>query len=195
MKQEPRHVLVVEDESAQRTMYAKAIARFGYSVHAVADGESAQRALQQTDAAIVLLDLNLGGESGMALFESLRESYPQVSVVIATGFGTFDLARRAISMDVVEFLSKPVSLADLESALARAWDRYILVQLPVINLSDAATDPSSFFRELGSLRIEDVERGLVFEALRRSEDNRATAAKLLGISERKLYYILSRLRP
>lgn len=194
MSRSSRSVLVVEDESAQRAMYEKAVSRLGYDVRSVQDGAAARRALREAEIAIVLLDLNLGGESGMALFESIRETHPAVSVVIATGFGSYEIARRAIHMDVVEFLSKPVSLNDLEAALARAWDRYVLVNLPAEQLADPAANSNSDFVGFRSLRIEDVERGLVVEALRRSEDNRAVAAKLLGISERKLYYLLSRMR-
>lgn len=195
MNRDSFRVLVVEDESAQRAMYEKAIARLGYSVSAVRNGEDAWQALEQSDVAIVLLDLNLGGESGMDLFERVRETHPAVSVVIATGFGTFEIAQRAIGMDVVDFLSKPVSLDDLESALARAWQRSVTVRLPASQLPHSDAHSKSDFLGLRSLRLEDVERGLVIEALRRSEDNRGDAAKLLGISERKLYYILSRMRP
>jgi DNA-binding NtrC family response regulator len=195
MSKPSRFVLVVEDESAQRAMYEKAVAQLGYHVHSVRDGASARRAIGESEFAIVLLDLNLGGESGMDLFENIRETHPAVSVVIATGFGTYEIARRAISMDVVEFLSKPVSLNDLEAALARAWDRHVLVNLPAEQLANPEAGTGSDFAGFRSLRIEDVERALLVEALRRSEDNRAVAAKLLGISERKLYYLLSRMRP
>ena len=99
-------------------------------------------------------------------------------------------------MDAVDFLSKPVSLADLESAMERAWSRYQLVHAPISRLESqhpTEADPAytESLRTRRSLNIEQAERELIGEALRRSNDNRKAAALMLGISERKLYYRLS----
>lgn len=202
MSPAPRNVLVIEDESAQRLMYAKALPKMGYESTCVATGEEASAALASTQFAIALLDLNLSGEHGLDLFEQIRESHPAISVVIATGYGTFELAKRAIHMDAVDFLSKPVALADLESALDRAWSRHVLVQTPVARLlpppisasGDDAHTPDPDIAGRPSLNIEAMERDLIMEALRRYEDNRKAASKALGISERKLYYRLTQYR-
>lgn len=197
----PRSVLVVEDESAQRLMYERAITRTGFSVKCADSGASARRLLDGSKWAIVVLDLNLAGESGMALFEELRDRCPASSVIIATGYGNFEIAKEAIRMDVVDFLSKPVSLADLERAIDRAWSRHVLVCTPIAELvaphrsGDNGADESRAFRDRTSLNIEEVERDLIAEALRRTDNNRKSAALMLGISERKLYYRLSQFMP
>ena len=198
----PRRVLVVEDESAQRLMYERAITRMGFSVGCADSTASARRLLEDPQWAVVVLDLNLAGESGMTLFEELRDQHPASSVVIATGYGTFEIATGAIRMDVVDFLSKPVSLADLELAIERAWSRHVLVRTPIAELvpphrthEGGAADESRVFRDRNSLNIEDVERDLIAEALRRCDNNRKSAALMLGISERKLYYRLSQFMP
>ena len=200
MTASPRRVLVIEDESAQRLMYEKALTRMGFGVVCVDSPASAMTALPKSDFAIVLLDLNLAGQSGMELFEDIRELYPHISVVIATGYGTLDAATQAIRMDAVDFLSKPVSLNDLEHALERAWSRHQIVQTPIAELIAPTTgehDQASIdsLRNRRSLNIEEAERDLISEALRRASDNRKAAARMLGISERKLYYRLSQFLP
>ena len=192
MRSSHRRILVIEDESSQRLMYERAIGRLGFGVRCVADPAGAREELAAGDFAIVVLDLNLGGESGLVLFEEIRERFPAISVVIATGFGTLDAARRAIQLDVVDFLAKPVALTELATSLERAWHRHVLVQSPVEEL--AGTTEAGPFARLHNLRLDDVQRELVLEALRRAGDNRAAAARLLGISERSLYYQLGRIR-
>jgi DNA-binding NtrC family response regulator len=196
-----RRVLVVEDESAQRLMYTRALKQFGYESQCAENSTDALALLASNPIAIVLLDLNLSGEHGMDLFEQIRELYPAISVVIATGYGTFEIAKRAIKMDLVDFLSKPVSLTELESALERAWARYVLVQSPAANLlppeehdTTQQQDSDPIEAPASSLNIESMERDYILKALRQSQDNRKVAARMLGISERKLYYKLSQYR-
>lgn len=191
-----RRVLVVEDESSQRIMYARALRSFGYEPTCVTTGVEALGALARDKTGVALLDLNLGPESGLDVFETMRDRHPAVSVVIVTGHGSFEAVRRAIRLDVVDFLTKPVPLAELESAVALAWERHAIVETPIAEL-EAATDASSvgeLVARAGDLNLESMEQAAIREALRRAGDNRKEAADLLGISERTLYYRLSQYR-
>ncbi|MCA9272774.1 MAG: response regulator [Phycisphaerales bacterium] len=195
-----RRVLIIEDESSQRLMYERALARMGFGAACADTPLHAKAELASSDFAVVLLDLNLAGESGMTLFEEIRDLYPHISVVIATGYGTLDAATQAIRMDAIDFLSKPISLDELENAMERAWSRHQLVQTPIADLVAPKSDEYDqasidSLRRRRSLNIEDAERDLIIEALRRSNDNRKAAARMLGISERKLYYRLSQFLP
>lgn len=201
----PRRVLVVEDDSSQQLMYQRALRTMDFETVTVSSAPEARRALPNDKFSIVILDLNLGGELSLDFFEEIRERYPAISVVIATGHGTFEFARRSIHRDVVDFLTKPIPLSDLERALDRAWSRHVLVQTPVAKLllprvSNDATRPTAedaspqWLTSRKSLNIDNLERELIREALRRSDDNRKMAADMLGISERKLYYRLTQYR-
>lgn len=177
-------------------MYDKALTRMGFGVTLAATIAQARQALAEQAFAVVLLDLNLGGESGMDYFEELREAHPSTSVVIATGYGTLDAASRAIRMDAVDFLSKPVALDELERGVERAWSRCLHVHAPVSTIQpDHMDDDARAIASRRSLNIEQAERDLIFEALRRCDDNRMAAARMLGISERTLYYRLSQFMP
>jgi DNA-binding NtrC family response regulator len=192
----PRRVLVVEDESSQRVMYARALRSFGYQPECVASGTEAMAALGRERAGVVVLDLHLGQEHGLDVFESIRDRHPAVSVVIVTGHGSFEAVRRAIRLDVVDFMSKPVALAELEQAVARAWARHELVETPIADLESTggAASVGDLVARAEDLNLEDIEQAAIREALRRTNDNRKEAAELLGISERTLYYRLSQYR-
>lgn len=191
-----RRVLVVEDESSQRTMYGRALRSFGYEPTCVATGAEAMASLARAKTGVVLLDLNLGQEHGLDIFEAIRERFPAVSVVIVTGHGSFDAVRKAIRLDVVDFLTKPVPIAELEKAVALAWERHEVVETPIEDLEapDASASVHELIARAGDLNLESIEQAAIREALRRANDNRKEAADLLGLSERTLYYRLSQYR-
>jgi two-component system, NtrC family, response regulator AtoC len=118
-----RDVLVVEDEKRLRDMLVTAINDMLFRASAVASGEAALRHLQQNNADIILLDLVLPGMTGMEFYSSIHKKFPQIGVIIHTGFGTFEAALQAIKLNVIDFLPKPAPLRDLEAALHRARDR------------------------------------------------------------------------
>ena len=175
-----------------------------FEAECVGTPEAAHLALSATLFAIVVLDLQLRDEVSLELFEEIRDRYPAVSVVIATGHGGFEVARRSIQMDVVDFLTKPIPLSELENRADRAGhDAWRLSTLQSPRLLPphveglAATAPYGQCGERSELlasrilNIEAIERELIMEALWRSGDNRKVAADMLGISERKLYYRLT----
>ena len=115
-------VLVVEDEPRLRDLLADVIPDMGpgFSVTVARTAEDATRVMQTAPHDILLLDLHLPGKGGMDLLEQVRRDWPAAQVIIMTGYGDLDTARRAIRLDVVDFLGKPCRLAELEVALARA---------------------------------------------------------------------------
>jgi DNA-binding NtrC family response regulator len=192
----PRRVLVVEDESSQRLMYSRALRSFGYEAECVANGADALNALARSTIGVVVLDLHLGRENGLDVFERIRDRFPATSVVIVTGHGSFDSVRRAIRLDVVDFLTKPIPLEELDQAMRRAWERHELVEMPIAELEPSSPAPGvdELVARASDLNLESIEQAAIREALRRAGDNRKEAADLLGISERTLYYRLSQYR-
>jgi len=189
----PRHVLVVEDEPVQRTMLAKSLPDMGYECDTAASGEQALRKLADRPYTIVVLDLNLPGIQGMDLFERIRDRWPQTSVVVLTGYGDLDSAKQAIRMDVVDFLTKPCPLGDIEQTLDRAYQRYLVVNAEPSRLLPKPPEPEPIDQphERDDLNLQQIERDAIIEALKRAEGNRTLAAKSLGLSVRTLYYRLS----
>src|SRR6476660_9702273 len=118
-QQQPRppidpHVLVVEDESRMRELLQRVIGGWGFDVALARSAEEAWRLAEADPPDIVLLDLNLPGEGGIEFFRRLRARLPGVQGIILTGFASIDAAKEAIHLDVVEFLTKPCHLGELE---------------------------------------------------------------------------------
>jgi DNA-binding NtrC family response regulator len=202
-----RSVLVIEDELRVRTMLSQALKEMGFTATLTSTAESGAKALAQQDFDILILDLNLPGIGGIDFLESLRKEHRELQVIILTGFGDLDAARKAIHLDVVEFLTKPCALGDLEVALGRARDRRRaqIVGIPATGVSRSLQfEPAPKTRQVlaaGSrppqadvnaegVSMEELEQRHILSMLQKQNGNRAATAAELGISLRKLYYRL-----
>jgi two-component system phosphate regulon response regulator OmpR len=77
-------ILVVDDDSSVREMLARVLIGEGYMVSAAADGTSALESAAATKIDLVLLDLNMPGQSGWDTFERLTAENPLLPVIIVT---------------------------------------------------------------------------------------------------------------
>ena len=116
-------VLIVEDEPRLRDLLLGAVPEMGFPAAAARTAEDGLKMMRADPHDIVLLDLQLPLMSGMEFFEQVRNEWPATQVIILTGFGDLASARRAIQLEVVEFLSKPCHLHEIESAPSRARSR------------------------------------------------------------------------
>ncbi|QNN24263.1 response regulator [Planctomycetales bacterium ZRK34] len=185
-----RRILIVEDEPNMREMLSRATREMDFTPQAVSTAEAALTAMANEAVDLILLDMNLPGLSGIEFFEQVNARWPQVPVIILTGYGDLDTAKRAIRLNVVDFLTKPCSLADLEAALDRALRRRLdthratLSNCPVPFESEADDEPDAQTPHT----LQDHERELILQTLARHDGNREATAAELGISLRKLYY-------
>src|SRR5207245_10744712 len=123
---------------------------------------------------------------------------PDVQVIILTGFGDLDAAKRAIHLDVVDFLTKPCALGALEQAIDRARRRRFKMMQPDLPAPDeepmqfsAPSAPPEPDRDApGGVSLEEMEQRHILAVLEKNRGNRSATAAELGISLRKLYYRL-----
>ncbi|MDP3241861.1 MAG: response regulator, partial [Reyranella sp.] len=108
-----RRVLLVEDEVLLRMSTTDMLERLGCSVAGVGSGEAALELLAQSGGYDLLVtDVGLPGMSGEELAVKVREKYPLLPVVIASGYG-----RSGLQGEGIQFISKPYSSVDLQQAL------------------------------------------------------------------------------
>ena len=187
-----RRVLIVEDEPRLRDMLVRAVSEMGFDPTSATSAEQALRALDRMQIGerqplTLLLDLNLPGMGGLDLLDRLRDRAPQAAVVVLTGFGSLDAAKVAIRYGVVDFLTKPCRLEELEVALTRAMQKCRASVAP-----DVSAELATPAAPLALATLEELERVHIETALDQHDGNRSAAAAALGISERTLYYRLAR---
>ena len=120
--EKPASVLLVEDDPALRFGIGGTLRRIGFEVHEADSCATAMRAFSNRPD-VVVMDLRLPDGDAMELLPRLRELDPSVPVFIVTGFGTIDLAVRAVKAGAEDFLTKPVDPTVLGSVVTRAVER------------------------------------------------------------------------
>ena len=115
------HVLLVEDSDEVRDIAVEYLTELGHETSAVVDAEQALARLLEHRCDAVMTDVSLPGMSGIALTKQLVEKYPDLPVVISSGYGGLDLDMLfRDKRQNVFVLPKPYDLAALEQVLIAA---------------------------------------------------------------------------
>ncbi|HEX8070958.1 MAG TPA: sigma-54 dependent transcriptional regulator [Pyrinomonadaceae bacterium] len=116
-------VLIVDDEEAARYGMRRALAAFGYELNEAGSTAEARAAMQSAPPDLLLLDVNLPGQSGL---EFLRELQTQPAtaplVVMITAHGSERTAVEAIKAGAYDYLPKPFEVADLRLVVKNALE-------------------------------------------------------------------------
>ena len=115
-------VIVVEDEALIRRNIVKKIEALNLGfivVGSASDGESALNLIETELPQLVITDIQMPIMNGLDLVKSLYFSYPNIKVIILSGFHEFEFARQAIQYGVNDYLLKPVIIEQLSTALTK----------------------------------------------------------------------------
>jgi DNA-binding NtrC family response regulator len=112
-------VLVVDDEKDVRLGLRLLAESLQAEVRDAGSGEEALAMAGEWAPHLVLSDITMGGMSGVELLGILRRRYPDIRVVLITGFGTIELAVEAMRRGASHFISKPFDNEEVLQAVSR----------------------------------------------------------------------------
>ena len=118
-----RHLLLVEDEPALRTVVAEQLIDRGYAVDQAESGEAAVARLADFAYDAIVTDLRMPGISGSEVIDAAVQRYPDIVVIVVTGYGTVKDAVEAIKRGAADFVSKPFQIDELAHALDAALEQ------------------------------------------------------------------------
>ncbi|MEW6688934.1 MAG: sigma-54 dependent transcriptional regulator [Pseudomonadota bacterium] len=121
-------VLVVDDEEIVLRSCLRALADTG---HAVETAQSGAEALAKAGAArydVMLLDIMMPGLDGIEVLRRVKETHPDLEVVMITGLAQIETAVKAIKLGAFDYLPKPFEPEELKLAVERALERRQLLQ-------------------------------------------------------------------
>lgn len=102
------NVLIVDDEKEFGNSMAAIFQREGYGVTYLQDPLKAEKTLSAGDFHIMVSDVRMPGLGGMDLLERVRKQYPELAIIMLTGYPTVENAVRAMRMGAENFLTKPI---------------------------------------------------------------------------------------
>lgn len=114
--------LVVEDEILLRKNLCKKLSHYQSLFKVAGSARNGRQALELIENAdvtpsLVITDIQMPGMDGLALAEHLSIHFPQIKILILSGYNDFSYAQRAIRYNVCDYLLKPVSDDVLYEAL------------------------------------------------------------------------------
>ena len=115
-------ILLVDDEILVRDAIKENIDWKSIDCELVGDCENGKQAaefVQEHPVDIVLTDILMPYMDGMELSHFLHDNYPDIVIVIFSGFGEFEYAKKAIQYGVSEYLLKPVTAMELTSVIEK----------------------------------------------------------------------------
>ena len=113
-------VWVVDDDRSIRWVLEKALGRAGIPIRAFANASLVVDALANDRPAAVLTDIRMPGMDGLALLERLRESDPDLPVIVMTAYSDLDSAVSSYRGGAFEYLPKPFDIDEAVAAVRRA---------------------------------------------------------------------------
>ena len=117
------HVLIVDDDESIRFTLSQTLAALPVEIDTAASGEQALEHVAQKKVAVILLDLRMPGMDGMEVLGRLRESRPDIPVIIITAHGSIPCTVEAMRLGAVDFLMKPFLPQEVRSAVVRVLER------------------------------------------------------------------------
>jgi len=115
----PATILVVDDEKHTRDGLRRVL-EDDYDVYVAADIAGAMDVLEREQIDLLLTDLRLGNEDGMALIDRALKMPRAPVCIMMTAYGSVDLAVEAMKRGAYDFVTKPLNLDKVEMLIARA---------------------------------------------------------------------------
>lgn len=119
---EPATILVVDDDDQVRTSLTDSLIALGHRVITAADGKDALAALQVSEPDLMLLDFAMPGMNGAEVAKRVRERWPVLPIVFASGYADTAALEAAIGPDT-PMLRKPFTVNQLSRILSRELRR------------------------------------------------------------------------
>jgi len=114
-----KKILIMDDEPQILFMLSRALRKYDAEILTAVKIEDAEYAIKSTPIDVVISDIRLTGvlgREGLELLPYIRETSPNTSVIIMTGYGSPDIEKEAYEKGANSYYEKPI---DLEQLLAR----------------------------------------------------------------------------
>lgn len=120
MKDIIARILIVDDEDIVLKSCLRILQKLDYEVETAYSGQTALDQLEKKKYDIVVTDLMMPGMDGMQLLEEIKKHYPDVIVIIFTGFATVETARQALKAGAFDYIPKPFTPDELRTVISNA---------------------------------------------------------------------------
>ncbi len=115
-------ILVVDDDTAHRTMLRTLVGGWGYAISEADDGGTAVESVRQRAYDLVLMDVRMLKVSGIEALTAIKSLNPAIPVVIMTAYSSVETAVDALKKGAHDYLTKPLDFDKLKVTIERAME-------------------------------------------------------------------------
>jgi len=124
--QNPIRLLMVDDEESIRRLAEMELSSPRRQVHTAGDAREALSLIASHFFDVIVVDISLPDANGLELLVKIRESIPDVEVILITAHATVESAIEAMKMGAYDYITKPFTLDHLELVIEKAYQRVCL---------------------------------------------------------------------
>ena len=163
-------ILIIDDDETFNGVVKRALKRRGHVVEGATEPAQALATAREQMPDGIVLDLNLGGSSGLSLIQPLLEIVPTCRIVVLTGYASIATAVNAIKLGAVQYLAKPVDADTLLRAFSHS--------------AEAGASPETVSAQ--PMSVDRVEWEHIQRVLRENDGNISATARALNMHRRTL---------
>ncbi|MEE4254524.1 MAG: response regulator, partial [Desulfuromusa sp.] len=112
-----QNILIVDDEEIARFNMAHVLDKDGYACQTAENGLAALKILATGDIDLIISDLKMDHMDGLELLTEVNHSYPEIPVIMVTGFATINSAVQAMKRGAAHYLGKPINFDELRKTV------------------------------------------------------------------------------
>jgi PAS domain S-box-containing protein len=122
---ESREILIIDDEQALHSVLSDYLHTREFTCRSAFTGEQGLELLQKHPSIrLVLTDMRIPGMDGLEILKRIKQTDPQIQVILMTAFSDKNLAIQALRLGADDYLEKPFRLDDLGQVLDRSVARH-----------------------------------------------------------------------
>jgi two-component system response regulator AtoC len=120
---ETRKILIADDDHIEKESLATILQREGYEIITAGDGKEALEKIESFVPDLVLTDLKMPYLNGLELLTEIKSKYPDIEVIIITGYATVESAINAMKVGAIDYVSKPFNVEEVKIIIRKTLEQ------------------------------------------------------------------------
>lgn len=116
-------ILVVDDERTMLSLLEKILSQDGYQVYLATNGREALAVIEKQHVDIIITDVKMPELDGFGLLKIVKNEYPEISVIMMTGYGDTYTVKDALLLGADEYITKPFRSHEISLVVERTYWR------------------------------------------------------------------------
>ena len=113
-------IVIIDDEPAILQLMTKLCEGLDHQVIGLQSGTEGLKAIDEEKPDLLIVDLRIGDMSGIEIIQQCSKEFPNMPIIMVTGFGSVETAVEAMRQGAFDYLTKPFELDDLQRTLNKA---------------------------------------------------------------------------